>query len=180
METIANNSSWTLDPSHSEISFTVRHAGISKVRGKFENFSATAELDENSDLKSARAVIETDSLNTGSEDRDNHVKSADFFEVEKYPTISFDNIVFENMLLNDSVLKGDLTIKDTTLPVELIVEETGTAIDPFGNTRFGVEAKTSISRKDFGLTWNAALETGGVLVSDKVVIGLDLSFIKSE
>lgn len=180
MQNLDNNSVWTLDPSHSEVSFTVRHAGISKVRGKFDSVSATAELDENSELKTASALIGVASVNTGSEDRDNHIRSADFFDVEQFSTMTFDNVVFENFLEEDAVLKGDLTIKDVTRPVELTVEETGVAVDPFGNTRFGVEAKTTISRKDFGLTWNAALEAGGVLVSDKVTIELNLSFIQDK
>jgi polyisoprenoid-binding protein YceI len=163
---------WTLDNSHSEIGFTVRHAGISKVRGQFTEAAATLDLPE--DVTGARinATINTASFDSGDVNRDGHVKGEDFFDVEKFPEISF--------VSNGLVAKGnsyELTIKGVTRPVTLETEFNGVAVDPFGNTRAGVSAETTISRKDFGLTWNAILETGGVLVSDKVAINLELAFI---
>lgn len=165
------NGKWNLDPSHSEVGFVVRHAGISKVRGKFEVVEAVLESD--SELNgTVSARVKADTFNSGDENRDGHVKSADFLDVENYPTLDFSGEIHKD------VLSGVLTIRGVERNVEFEIEESGTAIDPFGNLRAGFEAKTTISRKDFGLTWNAALETGGVLVSDKVAITLDVSFIK--
>ena len=165
---------WTLDNSHSEIGFTVRHAGISKVRGQFTEAAATLDLPE--DVTGARinATINTASFDSGDVNRDGHVKGEDFFDVEKFPEISFvsNGLVAKG---NSYELTGDLTIKGVTRPVTLETEFNGVAVDPFGNTRAGVSAETTISRKDFGLTWNAILETGGVLVSDKVAINLELA-----
>ena len=167
---------WTLDTSHSEIGFTVRHAGISKVRGQFKEATATLDLAENVADSKVNATIQTASFDSGDVNRDGHVRGEDFFDVEKFPEISF----VSNGLVakGDSYeLQGDLTIKGVTRPVALETELNGVAVDPFGNTRAGVSAETTISRKDFGLTWNALLETGGVLVSDKVAINLELAFI---
>src|SRR5919112_3413 len=163
---------WTLDNSHSEIGFTVRHAGISKVRGQFTEAAATLDLPE--DVTGAR--INAASFDSGDANRDGHVKGEDFFDVEKFPEISFvsNGLVAKG---NSYELSGDLTIKGVTRPVTLETEFNGVAVDPFGNTRAGVSAETTISRKDFGLTWNAVLEGGGVLVSDKVAINLELAFI---
>jgi polyisoprenoid-binding protein YceI len=167
---------WTLDTSHSEIGFTVRHAGISKVRGQFKEATATLDLAENVADSKVSATIQTASFDSGDVNRDGHVRGEDFFDVEKFPEISF----VSNGLVakGDSYeLQGDLTIKGVTRPVALETELNGVAVDPFGNTRAGVSAETTISRKDFGLTWNAVLEAGGVLVSDKVAINLELAFI---
>ena len=167
---------WTLDNSHSEIAFTVRHAGISKVRGQFKDASATLEVGETLTDSKVTATIQTASFDSGDANRDAHVKGEDFFDVEKFPEISFvsNGLVAKG---NSYELTGDLTIKGVTRPVTLETEFNGVAVDPFGNTRAGVSAETTISRKDFGLTWNAVLETGGVLVSDKVAINLELAFI---
>ena len=167
---------WTLDNSHSEIAFTVRHAGISKVRGQFKDASATLEVGETLTDSKVTATIQTASFDSGDANRDAHVKGEDFFDVEKFPEISFvsNGLVAKG---NSYELTGDLTIKGVTRPVTLDTEFNGVAVDPFGNTRAGVSAETTISRKDFGLTWNAILETGGVLVSDKVAINLELAFI---
>ncbi|MDQ4492042.1 YceI family protein [Sinomonas sp. ASV486] len=167
---------WTLDPSHSEIGFTVRHAGISKVRGRFADASATVEVGATRDETKATAAIKTASFDSGDANRDGHVKSADFFDVEQFPEITFTSTALEAKG-DDYDLTGDLTIKGVTKSVTIETEFNGIAVDPFGNTRAGVSGETTISRKDFGLTWNAVLETGGVLVSDKVVISLDLAFI---
>ena len=163
---------WNLDPSHSEVGFVVRHAGISKVRGKFEFVKAV--LESESDLNGkVEATINADSFNSGDENRDAHVRGEDFLDVENFPTLDFKGEV------HGDTLSGVLTIHGVSREVEFDVVEAGTAVDPFGNLRAGFEASTVISRKDFGLTWNAALETGGLLVSDKVNITLDVSFIKA-
>ncbi|QDY90186.1 YceI family protein [Arthrobacter sp. UKPF54-2] len=167
---------WTLDSSHSEIGFTVRHAGISKVRGQFKEADATLDLAENVTDSKVNATIKTASFDSGDVNRDGHVRGEDFFDVEKFPEISFvSNAIVPK---GDAYeLQGDLTIKGVTRPVALETELNGVAVDPFGNTRAGLTAETTISRKDFGLTWNAVLEAGGVLVSDKVAINLELAFI---
>lgn len=166
------NGKWSLDASHSEVGFVVRHAGISKVRGKFEVVEAT--LDSESELNGkVSAIAKASSFDSGDANRDEHVRSADFLDVENFPLVEFSGEV------HGDNLSGVLTIRGVSQEVEFEVLEAGTAIDPFGNLRAGFEATTTISRKDFGLTWNATLETGGLLVSDKVVINLDVSFIKS-
>ncbi|WP_129660342.1 YceI family protein [Rothia uropygialis] len=164
---------WTLDPAHSEVEFTVRHAGISKVRGTFQEVSAELNVGEQSSVTASANIA---SLDSGNADRDGHVKGADFFDAENYPTMTFTSTSIESDG-EDFTLNGDLTIKDETRPVSFKGEFGGVAVDPFGATRAGFSASTSISRKDFGMTWNAALETGGVLVSDKVNISLEVSFI---
>lgn len=161
---------WALDPTHSEVGFTVRHAGISKVRGKFGEVEAT--VDHDGQQATVTATAQAASFTTGNADRDAHVKSADFLEVDTYPTVDFTGT------FDGEELAGELTVHGVTRPVTFDVEVFGEATDPFGNKRLGAEAKATINRKDFGLTWNAALEAGGVLVSDKVVLSLDLSFIK--
>lgn len=167
---------WTLDNSHSEIGFTVRHAGISKVRGQFKEAEATLDLAENVADSKVNATIKTASFDSGDVNRDGHVRGEDFFDVEKFPEISF--VSHSIVPKGDAYeLQGDLTIKGVTRPVALETELHGVAVDPFGNTRAGLTAETTISRKDFGLTWNAVLEAGGVLVSDKVGINLELAFI---
>ncbi|CAH0205033.1 Protein YceI [Arthrobacter sp. Bi26] len=167
---------WTLDPSHSEIGFTVRHAGISKVRGQFTDAAATLDLTENVTDSKVNASIKTASFDSGDANRDGHVRGGDFFDVETFPEISF---VSSTIVPKGDAyeLQGDLTIKGITRPVALETEFNGVAVDPFGNTRAGLSAETTISRKDFGLTWNAVLDAGGVLVSDKVAINLELAFI---
>ncbi|WP_028269986.1 YceI family protein [Arthrobacter sp. UNC362MFTsu5.1] len=167
---------WTLDNSHSEIGFTVRHAGISKVRGQFTDAAATLDLAQDVADSKVNATIQTASFDSGDVNRDGHVRGEDFFDVEKFPEISFvSNAIVPK---GDAYeLQGDLTIKGVTRPVALETELHGVAVDPFGNTRAGLTAETTISRKDFGLTWNAVLEAGGVLVSDKVAINLELAFI---
>lgn len=167
---------WALDPSHSELGFTVRHAGISKVRGKFTDVVAVVNATEDFKDFSINATVQANSFTTGDEGRDGHVKSADFFDVEKYPTLTF---VSTSLVPNgeDFILNGDLTILDVTKSISFDVEFNGVAVDPFGLTRAGLSATSKISRKDFGLTWNAALAAGGVLVGDKVSLGLELSFI---
>jgi len=170
---------WNLDPSHSTVGFTVRHAGISKVRGVFKEVSATVQAGEELSDFAIQSTIQAASFDSGDVNRDGHVKGADFFNVEQYPEWTFASKSLTQSG-EEFTLTGDLTIKGVTKEVEFDVEFNGIARDPFGLLRAGLEAKTVISRKDFGITWNAALETGGVLVGDKVTINLDLSFVLDE
>lgn len=170
---------WTLDMSHSEIGFTVRHAGISKVRGRFTDASATAHVRDSLKESSLHATVKTASFDSGEPNRDAHVRGADFFDVENFPEMTFRATGVEGDG-EDYTLTGDLTIRGITKPIELEVEFSGVAVDPFGATRAGFSAETEISRKEFGLTWNAALETGGFLVSDKVKINLEAALVKQD
>ena len=169
---------YTIERDHSELGFQVRHAGIAKVRGKFTEYDGTIVVADDVAQSSAEVTMQTASVFTGSEARDNHLRSADFFDAEANPTITFRSTEVRLDGGEDLALAGDLTINGVTRPVELEVEYNGAATDPFGNQRIGFEAKTRVNRKDFGLTWNAALETGGVLVSDQVTILLDVSAVK--
>ena len=178
MENLSNNSAkWVLDPSHSELNFKVKHLMISNVKGEFKNF--TAEIDK-VDFKngSVKVNVETSSIFTNNTDRDNHLKSADFFEVENYPAITFESINFTKIDDNEFKLKGLLTVKGVSKEVLLDVEYGGTNKDPWGNEKAGFSFSGKINRKDWGLNWNAALETGGVLVSDEVKIGGEVQFVK--
>ena len=168
---------WTLDMSHSEVGFSVRHAGISKVRGRFNDASAEARVHDSLADASLHATVKTASFDSGDANRDAHVRGPDFFDVEKYPDMTFRATGIRGDG-DDYVLTGDLTIRDVTKPVELEVEYTGVAVDPFGATRAGFSAETDISRKEFGLTWNAALEAGGLLVSDKVKINVEAAMVR--
>lgn len=164
---------WVLDPAHSEVGFVVRHMMISKVRGHFDIKEATLVAPENPLEASLTAKVDAASLSTKDEGRDQHLRSADFFDVETYPTIDF---VSTGVRLEggDFLVDGDLTIRGTTKPVTFDVDFGGFGSDPWGNYKAGATAKTVINREDFGLTWNAALETGGVLVGKDVTIELDL------
>jgi len=171
--------SYTLDVSHTRLGFSARHAMVTTVRGAFTSFEGTATIDAtNPAASSVRLSIETASIDTGSADRDGHLRSGDFFDAETYPKLTFVSSSVERDGA-EWAITGDLTIKDVTRPVTILFQETGSARDPFGNLRVGFEGATTISRKDWGLTWNAALETGGVLVSDKVKLELDVSAIQS-
>lgn len=170
---------YVLDPSHTEASFTVRHAGISRVRGTLDVTEGTIQVAENILDSSVTATLDAASVDTGDKGRDDHLRSADFFDVEQFPTWTFTSTGIRADG-EDYVITGDLTIHGVTRQVELATEFGGTATDPFGNFRAGFSATTEISRKDFGLTWNAALEAGGVLVADKVRITLEVSAIKQE
>ena len=164
---------YVIDPSHTEVGFSVRHAGISKVRGKFEKFEGQIVVAENVAESSATVTIDASSINTGDANRDGHLRSADFWDAENKPTWTFVTGGLEGDGEEFS-LKGDLTINGVTKPVALDVEYNGAVTDPFGSKRIGFSANTEISRKEFGLTWNAALEAGGVLVGDKVKILLEV------
>ena len=164
---------WTLDPSHSEVLFSVRHMMISKVRGTFGVKAATLTAPENPLEATVEATVDVASIDTKDEGRDNHLRSADFFDVETYPTMEFRStgVRIEN---GDFLVDGNLTIKGITKPVTFDFDFGGFGTDPWGNYKAGATAKTVINREDFGLTWNAALETGGVLVGKDVTIELDL------
>ena len=165
------------DPSHSEIEFKVKHLMISTVKGKFEKFDVVAEGD---DIFSSTitATIDTASINTNSTDRDNHLRSADFFESEKYPQMIFKSKSFTKKGGDEYTLTGDLTIKDITKEVVVDVEYGGTMTDPWGNVKHGFSLDTKFNRKDFGLNWNAALEAGGVMVSDEVKVHGEIQLLK--
>lgn len=165
---------WNLDPSHSEITFKVRHMMISNVKGSFNTFTAEMEAEDDT-FKNAKvkATIQTDSISTNSADRDKHLKSEDFFNIEANPQITF-----ETDSLNNEIT-GNLTMNGVTKPVQLDVEFGGINVDPYGQTKAGFSFEGKIKRSDFGLNWNAALETGGVMVSDEVKIAGELQFVKA-
>lgn len=169
---------WTLDPTHSELQFKVKHLMITTVTGSLKSFSAelTAEGD---DFVGSSISFSADinSIDTGNKDRDNHLKSGDFFDAEKFPTMDFKSSEVEKDG-DDYIIKGDLTIKGETKPVKLTAEFGGIATDPWGNTKAGFTLSAKINRSQFGLTWNAALETGGVMVSEEVRILGELQFVK--
>ncbi len=170
---------YTIDPSHTRLGFTARHAMVTKVRGQFEDFSGTAHVDTAEPGNSrVELTIKTASVLTGNADRDGHLRSADFFDAEANPEITF---VSTDVSRDGGewTITGDLTIKGVTNSVTIPFEETGTAQDPFGNVRVGFEGAVTVNRKDWGLTWNAALETGGVLVSEKIKLEFDVSAIKN-
>lgn len=168
---------WVIDPSHSRLGFEARHAVITKVRGHFADFAGSIVIGEDTDASTVNITAKLDSIDTGSADRDGHLKSADFFDIE-----NTNELVFESTSIKATgdtfVVTGNLTIKDVTNSIDIAVDATGTAVDPYGNTRAGFEGTGELSRKDFGLTWNVALETGGFLVSDTIKLQLDISAIK--
>lgn len=170
---------WTIDPSHTRIGFSARHAMVTTVRGQFTQFEGTAHIDSANPANSKVSVaIKGESIDTGNADRDAHLRSGDFFENETYPDVTFVSTSVERDG-EDWAVTGDLTIKGVSKPVTVVFEPNGTAKDPFGNTRAGFEGTATINRKDWGISWNAALETGGVLVSDKVKLEFDVSAIKN-
>ncbi|MEU0209879.1 YceI family protein [Streptomyces canus] len=171
---------YTIDASHSTIGFTVRHAMVTNVKGKFDEFSGSLHLDGGDPSASTASIdVKMDSIDTGSEDRDGHLKSADFFKIEEFPTMTFRSTKAEALGDEDYRITGDLTILGTTKPLTIDLEFNGAAKDPFGNERVGFEGKAEIKRSEWGLTWNAALETGGVLISDKIKLSFDISAIKN-
>lgn len=171
--------SWQIDSSHSHINFTARHMMISKVRGNFENFSGTVNFDEENPANTTVKVeVDLTSINTRDDQRDGHLKSPDFFDVEKYPTMKFVSTRVEQIDENNGRLYGQLTIKDITKEVVLDVEYAGIAKSPWGTESAGFSASGSLNRKEWGLNWNQALETGGVLVGDKINIEIELELVK--
>ena len=165
---------WTVDAAHSEVGFVARHLMVTKVRGQFKEFEGTVKVGDDIRDSQVTAVAQLASIDTGSADRDAHLRSADFFDVENNPTMSFTSTE-----VTEDALKGDLTIKGVTKPVEFELDFGGLATDPWGNQKAGFEATAEINRKDWGLEWNVALEGGGVLVSEKIKITLDVQLLKS-
>ena len=172
---------WNIDPAHSVAEFKVKHMMISNVKGQFGKVTGTLTLDESDPTKSkATASIEASSIETRDAQRDAHLKSADFLHVEKFPSLSFTSTRISLVRDGELAVEGDLTVRGVTRKVLFNVEgPTPPTKDPWGNTRVGVSATTKINRKDYGLTWNAALETGGILVGDEVTITLEVEFIKA-
>ncbi len=171
---------YTIDPSHSAIGFTARHAMVTNVKGKFLDFTGTLHLDGTDPSASTASLdVTMDSIDTGSADRDGHLKSADFFKTDEFPTMTFRSTSAEALGGEDYRITGDLEILGTTKPITIDLEFNGAAKDPFGNERVGFEGKAEILRSDWGLTWNAALETGGMLVSDKIKLNFDISAIRN-
>lgn len=170
--------SWTIDRTHSRVGFGVRHMMVATVRGEFEDFDADIVLDEQEPSRSSALItIKTASVNTRDENRDNHLRSQDFFDAEHSPEITFASKRIEKKG-NDYRIVGDLTIRGVTKEVELEAEFSGPVKDPWGNTKAALSAEGKINRKDFGLNWNAALEAGGMLVSDTVKLSIDLELAK--
>ncbi|MEV8430088.1 YceI family protein [Streptomyces sp. HUAS 31] len=171
---------YTIDPAHSTIGFVARHAMVTNVKGKFLDFSGSLHLDGSDPSASTASLdIKMESIDTGSADRDGHLKSADFFKIEEFPTMTFRSTKAEALGGDDYRITGDLEILGTTKSITIDLEFNGAAKDPFGNERVGFEGKAEILRSEWGLTWNAALETGGVLVSDKIKLNFDISAIRN-
>jgi polyisoprenoid-binding protein YceI len=170
---------YAIDPSHSRLGFVARHAMVTKVRGAFNDFEGTIDIDGEAPANSsAEVTIEVASIDTRNEDRDGHLRSNDFFDPEQYPQITFATTAIEQLDEGNYRVTGDLTIKGTTKPVTIDFEYNGAATDPFGNERIGFEGAVTVNRKDWGVNWNAALDTGGVLVSEKVTLEFEISAIK--
>lgn len=171
---------WNVDPAHSVAQFKVKHMMISNVKGEFTHIRGTLKLDPDVTKSQIEASIDAATINTREKDRDTHLKSADFLDVEKFPMLTFKSTRVSKKNEGDFAVEGDLTIHGVTRKVVFDVEGLGEPIkDPWGNTRIGIAATTSIKRKDFGLTWNATLETGGILVGEDVHVTVDVEFIKA-
>jgi polyisoprenoid-binding protein YceI len=171
---------WNFDLSHSSVNFYVRHLMVSKVHGRFQTWGGTLIIDD-ADVTRSRVEVTNDvaSIDTKEEKRDAHLRSADFFDAENHPKLTFVSTSVKKISDEELEVTGDLTIRGTTKPITLKVESNGTVRDPWGGTRAGFSAKASISRKEFGLHWNALLETGGVVVGDKIEIGLEIEAIQA-
>lgn len=171
---------WNLDPTHSSIQFAVKHMVISTARGTFRDFDIDAEVDpENFAASNATVTIKAESLDTNNDDRDTHLRSNDFFDVENHPNITFITKKIEPRGGQDYRIVGDLTIRGITKEVALQGEVNGPAVDPWGNQRLGLSANGKVNRKDFGLNWNVALEAGGFLVSDDVKLNIEAELVQA-
>jgi len=172
--------SYTLDPTHTRIGFVARHAMVTKVRGQFNEFDGSAVIDADDFTRSsAQLTIQAASIDTRNEQRDGHLRSNDFLALEEYPQITFVSTAVAQTGATSLELTGDLTIKGVTRSVTVPFEFEGAATDPYGNLRVGFEGSVVINRKDYGVSWNAALETGGVLVSEKITLEFEVSAIKN-
>ena len=174
-------STFTVDPAHSRLGFTVRHMGFSKVRGSFEQFEGTVRMEPGSlDTLQAEATVQTNSITTSDEKRDEHLRSADFFEVDKYPAISFKSTEIKDVSGDAFTLVGEFTLHGVTKTIALKGTFLGEGIDPWGGTRVAFEASARLNRKEYGLNWNAVLESGGFLVSDDVEITLEVQAVQQQ
>lgn len=171
---------WTLDSTHSTIDFSVKHLGIATVRGRFRTFSASAETAADGKLATVEATIDANSIDTGVEQRDQHLRSPDFFDVAKYPEIRFVSTGIKPNGSGESVVTGDLTLHGVTRPVTFTLEQGSVIKDPWGNKRIASTVTGKLSRKDWGLTWNQALELGGVMVSDEVKFTFEVQVVAAE
>ena len=179
-ELAALTGDYTIDPAPSTLGFVARHAMVTNVKGSFQDFTGTLHLDGTDPSRSTASLdVVMDSIETGNADRDGHLKSADFFKADEFPAMTFRSTKAEALGGDDYRITGDLTILGTTRPLAIDLEFNGAAKDPFGNERVGFEGKAEILRSEWGLTWNAALETGGVLVSDKIKLNFDISAIRN-
>lgn len=179
MNTLPTPGRYTIDPTHSSIDFVVRHLMAAKVRGGFKSFSGAMTVGDTAESSSVEVEIEMASVDTGVEDRDNHLRSADFFDVESNPTARFISTAVNPKGDQHYVVTGDLTIAGVTKSVDLDMEFAGQVVDPWGNNRLVFSAATEINREDFGLTWNQTLETGGVLVSKTAKIEIDVQVVQA-
>jgi polyisoprenoid-binding protein YceI len=170
---------WKLDPTHSEITFSVRHLAISKVRGSFEQFDVTVTAPENPADATVTATIEIASVNTKQAQRDQHLRTSDFFAADEHPQMRFVSTAFHPEADGTFVLDGDLTLRGVTKPVSLKGDFGGITVDGYGQTKAGIEATTKINRHEFGVSWNAAVEAGGMTLGDDVTINFDLQFVLS-
>lgn len=170
---------WAIDPTHSEIGFKVKHMMFTNVSGKFNLFDAEIQNEEeNFETAAINFSAEVNSINTGNDDRDNHLRSADFFDVENFGKLTFKSTSVKKVNEGEYKISGDLTIKDVTKNITLDTEYSGLMKDPWGNTKIGLSLNGKINRKEFGLTWNAALETGGVLVGEDIKLNAEVQFVK--
>ena len=170
---------WDIDPSHSRLGFSTRHAMVARVRGAFNDVSGSAHIAEDLADSTAEIIIQTASVDTRTESRDEHLRSADFFDVETYPEIRFVSSAIDEVDEGSFIVTGELTIRDMTKTMSIPLELIGVDSDPDGNVRAGLEGSRRIDRKDWGVTWNAKLDSGGVLVSDKITLEFELSLIKN-
>lgn len=170
---------WSIDPTHSRVGFSSRHAMVTKVRGAFNDVSGTAQLDaEDMSRSKVRVVLSVDSVDTRSPQRDAHLRSADFFDAQQHPTIEFDSTAVDEVDENQFIVTGELTIRGVTRTISVPLELLGVDTDPFGQLRAGLEGSRRIDRKDWGVSWNTPLDSGGVLVSDKITLEFELSLVK--
>ena len=171
---------YTIDPVHSRIGFAVRHAMVSKIRGGFDDFEGSGFFDADTPSNSRlQLTIKVASIDTRNADRDAHLRTNDFFDMENHPEITFASTSVEAKGDDAFLVTGDLTVRGVTRPVTIDFEHTGAATDPFGNNRVGFEGRTEVNRKDWGINWNAALDAGGVMIGDKVTLDFDVSAIRS-
>lgn len=176
--TLPQTGTWTIDPAHTVVGFMARHLMVTKVRGSFKTFSGAITVGETPEVSSVEVSIDAASIDTGTADRDNHLRSADFLDVETFPALTFTSTAVRQNGSGYSV-DGDLTIRDTTKPATLEMAFDGTATDPWGNAKAAFTATTSINREDWGLTWNVPLETGGLLVSKDIKIEIEVQAAKA-